>query len=176
MSGAGAVWELFTLGNSFLHSTSSSWAGSRLVSIPFTSGNSFLLINFYIAAPINKCVNPLHLGELISTAILVSPKINGLLCQSPSPRGTHFYANFCICCKYLSTLCQSPSPRGTHFYARMKNVEEWQELCQSPSPRGTHFYPPPYFLLNLCGFPASISGVFSRQFWKRLFFRSLQHF
>ena len=43
-------------------------------------------------------------------------------------------------------------------------------LYQSPSPRGTHFYPLPHFLLILCGFPASIFGVFSRQFWKRLFF------
>lgn len=147
-------------------------------------------------------VNPLHTGELISTTINESILCRWWGCQSPSPRGTHFYilsrrsrqllsrrvsipstpgnsflpkATFTG--KRASYECQSPSRRGTHFYVHDNHKDELRLCeCQSPPRRGTHFYPHPYFLLILCGFPASIFGAFSRQFWKRLFFRSLQHF
>ena len=66
----------------------------QVVSIPFTPGNSFLLPQ----------------SALIKCAELC-------MCQSPSHRGTHFYAD-----GYEKTIapedvvCQSPSHRGTHFY------------------------------------------------------------
>ena len=122
------------------------------VSIPFTSGNSFLQFGSKYLWYSSVCVNPLHVGELISTMCMAENGEAGL------------------------RVCQSPSPRGTHFYDGERVIIPLNMRCQSPSPRGTHFYPIPYFLLILCGFPASISVVFSGQFWKRLFFRSLQHF
>ena len=60
----------FTSGNSFLQGPWRSRAARRRVSIPFTSGNSFLLYSFSGAAIL--CV----------------------WCQSPSRRGTHFYITF----------------------------------------------------------------------------------
>ena len=117
------------------------------------------------AKSMTRGVNPLHLGELISTTngamFALAPAI---VCQSPSPRGTHFYLivpslfphnGKCVNPLHLGELISTLFVSVTR---RRKNV------CQSPSPRGTHFYPLPYFLLILCGFPASISGVFSRQF------------
>ena len=87
------------------------------------------------------CVNPLRVGELISTEAekLMSESIE--VCQSPSCRGTHFY----LCKNYslveIIGMCQSPSCRGTHFYRRRrKSKSSCQNLCQSPSCRGTHFY------------------------------------
>ena len=90
--------------------------GRRLVSIPFSSGNSFL--------------------PKLAIFLLVL-----FLCQSPSHRGTHFYARPNIKSSGFSGLCQSPSHRGTHFYDYEGNTEiQGSVMCQSPSHRGTHFY------------------------------------
>ena len=112
------------------------------VSIPFTSGNSFLLNS-------NADINWIF-GR----------------CQSPSRRGTHFYfvapyvklRNLVYVSipftsgnsflhpsgkkwsKFLRR-CQSPSRRGTHFYSIIVQGGNMDKtLCQSPSRRGTHFY------------------------------------
>ena len=44
---------------------------NKRVSIPFTSGNSFLLDENFDLLKARMCVNPLHLGELISTLTLI---------------------------------------------------------------------------------------------------------
>ena len=138
------------------------------MSIPFTSGNSFL-----------------HQG-------MVNFSNKDVVCQSPSRRGTHFYPYQCLGWCPWSVECQSPSRRGTHFYGsdpprpysrcivsipftsgnsflrsecgwldevrdnfvsipftsgnsflpiekQASNVK-MQNKCQSPSRRGTHFY------------------------------------
>ena len=70
------------------------------VSIPFTSGNSFL-----------PQVTDFLKGEE--------------LCQSPSRRGTHFYLWYCRSrCRSSLEMCQSPSRRGTHFYSRKEGKNE----------------------------------------------------
>ena len=61
------------------------------VSIPFTSGNSFLHFWLLLYLEQRSCVNPLHIGELISTHRMVTCVSNSYMCQSPSRRGTHFY-------------------------------------------------------------------------------------
>ena len=62
------------------------------VSIPFTSGNSFLRTGRWRCTILAAAgVNPLHVGELISTAFDIWYEWDKSLCQSPSRRGTHFY-------------------------------------------------------------------------------------
>ena len=57
----------FTSGNSFLRSRQDHSWGASTVSIPFTSGNSFLPDGSTFTVPVKTCVNPLHVGELITT-------------------------------------------------------------------------------------------------------------
>ena len=40
------------------------------------------------------CVNPLHVGELISTIVVAIIIVKTNASQSPSRRGTHFYLEF----------------------------------------------------------------------------------
>ena len=135
---------------------------------PYVAGNSFL---------------PFLTGNMEIADALFG------MCQSPSHRGTHFYTDDAtpvdktwssvnplhvgelISSKGLSgtwteeVIVSIPFTSGNSFLlTKMTDMFEGCSGCQSPSRRGTHFYPHPYFLLNLCGFPASISGVFSRQF------------
>ena len=56
------------------------------VSIPFTSRNSFLLITPRLKRDAPHCVNPLHLGELISTVGKVA-NIAAILCVNPLHTG-----------------------------------------------------------------------------------------
>ena len=62
-----------------------------IVSISFTSGNSFLPIIANKLEEMIDCVNPLHVGELISTSRGRCWVGSLQECQSPSHRGTHFY-------------------------------------------------------------------------------------
>ena len=130
----------FTPGNSFLPYREDSEGNRMVVSIPFTPGNSFLHGRKECAAQESYGVNPLHLGELISTRITRCRPSTISVCQSPSPRGTHFYV-VSFSSLVSGFKCQSPSSRGTHFYEFQQiHIQSCRILCQSPSPRGTHFY------------------------------------
>ena len=130
---------------------------------PSRRGTHFYMGCVCIYIIIEFCVNPLHVGELIST-IKKEVFIWHLRCVNPLHVGELISTSLETIIIQIAILCQSPSRRGTHFYSVGWSHLRMADLCQSPSRRGTHFYPHPYFLLNLCGFPASISGVFSRQF------------
>ncbi len=94
------------------------------------------------------------------------------MCQSPPPRGTHFYDWFVVFKRisyivsipstsgnsflryvslfaFLSFLCQSPQPRGTHFYILEYSPWRKEYMCQSPPPRGTHFYMATWMRMHL---------------------------
>ena len=102
------------------------------------------------------CVNPLLIGELISTADTLETTPSRIMCQSPSHRGTHFYANLPRPQRRPDGVCQSPSHRGTHFYVDLEAVVSITvELCQSPSHRGTHFYGI-YYAFDNYGYDVSI--------------------
>ena len=102
-----------------------------IVSIPFSSGNSFLLCCTKDAQnEIQGCVNPLLIGELISTLIF-KYLIHKFLCQSPSHRGTHFYIKY-FNKSFEPAMCQSPSHRGTHFYADTKSGKKRVQKCVNP--------------------------------------------
>ena len=110
---------------------------------PSPRGTHFYCTTRIIPTPVLRTsVNPLHLGELISSVYQVGKVSADLIgCQSPSPRGTHFYEIIMKLIVAKGNVCQSPSPRGTHFYLPMSIFRKhMQEMCQSPSPRGTHFY------------------------------------
>ena len=109
----------FTSGNSFLLYGRLLWLYSEvIVSIPFTSGNSFLLTTIEQNGSLKMvCVNPLHVGELISTASS-EELVTGFWCVNPlhvgelistRPPGKRRR-------RLKPSLCQSPSRRGTHFY------------------------------------------------------------
>ena len=111
------------------------------VSIPFTSGNSFLLETNNYRQSYNVCVNPLHVGELISTVINICTSLKPSSVSIPFTSGNSFLL-YILCGSFTQHfLCQSPSRRGTHFYIKMfYGSEKTNSLCQSPSRRGTHFY------------------------------------
>ena len=78
------------------------------------------------------CVNPLHVGELISTEARKKQRDKKEECQSPSRRGTHFYIVIGLL-EVLIAVCQSPSRRGTHFYpaGKWKVVDAYFD-CVNP--------------------------------------------
>ena len=111
-----------------------------------------------------NCVNPLHVGELISTQGRKDRRAIRQMCQSPSRRGTHFYEAYD---EVLDAFMKSVNPLhvgelvSTFFYypelrfhscVNPLHVGELIStffllsrtqipfLCQSPSRRGTHFY------------------------------------
>ena len=98
MSGARAVWELFTLGNSFLR------------------GDGIIATN-----DIKSGVNPLHLGELISTYKQLR---KGLLSRVSIPftPGNSFLHKIKQGDRDKGEVCQSPSHRGTHFYDNLNRL------------------------------------------------------
>ena len=91
---------------------------SLTVSIPFTSGNSFLPYRvFQLEAEILKSVNPLHVGELISTIFCMCSNIHLCIVSIPFTSGNSFLPNlFQKLFVHRISACQSPSRRGTHFY------------------------------------------------------------
>ena len=98
----------------------------------------FNQVSEYVSA---LCVNPLQVGELISTIAAINTWVISFpMCQSPSSRGTHFYVLELHQSRAVSWQCQSPSRRGTHFYIYLTTGRFYSMLCQSPSRRGTHFY------------------------------------
>ncbi len=120
----------------------------QIVSIPFTSGNSFLQKTKAKASSHIPCVNPLHVGELISTCPTPSAQhLVGKVCQSPSHRGTHFYFPQ-KAPGMLNWMCQSPSRRGTHFYGGIRKTR-WPLLVVSiPFTSGNSFLPSPLFFVE----------------------------
>ena len=136
----------------------------KYVSIPFTSGNSFLHdLYFSYSSPNWLCQSPSRRGTHFYEGKIKETVGKHIECQSPSRRGTHFYRHR-ILYRWVCYLCQSPSHRGTHFYPKWKNIGFWAagvnplhigelistilmsiiivavRMCQSPSHRGTHFY------------------------------------
>ena len=87
-----------------------------------------------------NCVNPLHVGELISTASAALKLEERALCQSPSRRGTHFYNGF----EFMigdEVIVSIPFTSGNSFLHKKERRRRCRPgLCQSPSRRGTHFY------------------------------------
>ena len=78
------------------------------MSIPFTPGNSFLLEQIYTFTEQSRCVNPLHLGELISTTLLDSQSFGRMAVSIPFTPGNSFLLS---CSGYrLSTLCSVSIP------------------------------------------------------------------
>ena len=78
---------------------------NRTVSIPFTSGNSFLPVLHAVVQVPFRCVNPLHLGELISTwsasqvscrGSSVNPPHLGELISTNFSRYTYSHAEYCV--------------------------------------------------------------------------------
>ena len=86
------------------------------------------------------CVNPLHIGELISTVVRRNFTRVWNMCQSPSHRRTHFYVFQKRNCRQ-SGLCQSPSHRRTHFY-KVDAVKSMQrEIVSIPFTSENSFLP-----------------------------------
>ncbi len=67
MAGAGAGWELFTSGNSFLPQTGIQKNLKPCSVNPLHLGELISTRKMYAKMQENEGVNPLHLGELIST-------------------------------------------------------------------------------------------------------------
>ena len=88
------------------------------MSIPFSSGNSFLPI----------CV---------LWALWLNPDV----CQSPSHRGTHFYSATVYPSPWGRYIVSIPFSSGNSFlpYSGRASAGS-RNMCQSPSHRGTHFY------------------------------------
>ena len=101
---------------------------------------SALALRVHICAGV--CVNPLHVGELISTRVrILEDQMQQLLCQSPSRRGTHFYLKRKEKKMSCVALCVNPLHLGELISTvKFFYVLALVGLCQSPSPRGTHFY------------------------------------
>ncbi len=128
-------------GTHFYTAMSDDYCKVIIVSIPFTSGNSFLHSGNQRQPLRLACVNPLHIGELISTRKeVISMKETVIMCQSPSHRGTHFYGwrqkN-----ESNGSIVSIPFTSGNSFLRIFtKGRKDMTKLCQSPSRRGTHFY------------------------------------
>ena len=80
----------FTSGNSFLQEYGQCYYRDPFVSIPFTSGNSFLLARLKMAVCKAKVSIPFTSGNSFLHVTHNAQFIAGM-CQSPSRRGTHFY-------------------------------------------------------------------------------------
>ena len=93
-------------------------AQAARVSIPFTSGNSFLHWDKLVERFKNHCVNPLHVGELISTRRRAPvPEGWPAAVSIPFTSGNSFLLDDVLRFQKAGLrLCQSPSRRGTHFY------------------------------------------------------------
>ena len=88
-----------------------------IVSIPFTSGNSFLrCLRIFQLKRFSTCVNPLHVGELISTYLIQEPMVIFFLVSIPFTSGNSFLHTRAQFKSQYKEWCQSPSRRGTHFY------------------------------------------------------------
>ena len=134
------------------------------VSIPFTPGNSFLLPGKISRGSTQRCVNPLLIGELISTRLVIEGADN-ITCVNPLhlgeliSTGMHFrlrsYENKCVNPLHTGELISTGStgavevnftsvnPLHTGELISTNGFREWYkwaELCQSPSHWGTHFY------------------------------------
>ena len=111
----------------------------RNVSIPFTSGNSFLRIPCPYGTLSSAGVNPLHLGELISTMRSKNEEKSIASCVNPLHLGeliSTISIGFFALPLYL---CQSPSPRGTHFYIFQKKCSHNSSSVSIPFTSGNSF-------------------------------------
>ncbi len=77
----------FTPGNSFLQGWRYDEKTQSWVSIPFTPGNSFLRYANVDVDMIEKGVNPLHTGELISTEKMAQKFVAAEMCVNPLHTG-----------------------------------------------------------------------------------------
>ena len=131
----------FTSGNSFLPKQDFTLTDDySIVSIPFTSGNSFLRIDTDDEEMMHKGVNPLHTGELISTIRDGTKKMVTFNVLIPFTPGNSFLRKTCQV-KMRENIVSIPFTSGNSFL-REKGMYDsicWS-ACQSPSPRGTHFY------------------------------------
>ena len=108
---------------------------------PLYVGELISTTNEWYLSKYELCVNPLYVGELISTLSIRWVRfICALVCQSPSRRGTHFY-----CYRQGRYMwfprCVNPLHVGELISTKETTNPVLQfVLCQSPSRRGTHFY------------------------------------
>ena len=122
--GAAIIVSRFLTGDSFLRRKSMKPATRKhSVSIPFTSGNSFLhLGDPHLTEDNGYCVNPLHVGELISTRTSLMWLMMNLLCVNPLHVGELISTEF-VFSRDKDAIVSIPFTSGNSFLPKKWEIE-----------------------------------------------------
>ena len=153
-------------GNSFLPIRIPPWITTVVCQSPSCRGTHFYFKKFIKSNEQRACVNPLHIGELISTRTLSQVSRGyGRTVSIPFMSGNSFLRRNCrfwsfmdngvnplhvgelistfslLCTRSRSESCVNPLHVGELISTNRAIVSSRRrKLCQSPSCRGTHFY------------------------------------